>query len=85
MEVQYLSWLRTRAGKSKEEIDPPETVRTLQDLVDWLSESAPSYKTLFSYRAVIAVSVNGELAQNWEDVTVRNTDKISFFSPLAGG
>ncbi|HYD18367.1 MAG TPA: MoaD/ThiS family protein [Patescibacteria group bacterium] len=85
MEVQYLSWLRTRAGKSKEEIEPPETVRTLQDLVEWLSESAASYKTLFSYRAVIAVSVNGKLVQDWDQVAIKNSDKISFFSPLAGG
>lgn len=85
MEVQYLSWLRKRAGKAKENLDPPADVKTLAQLVDWLSGVAPAYQSLFSYRAVIAVSVNGQVVGDWESVAVARGDKISFFSPLAGG
>jgi sulfur-carrier protein len=85
MELQYLSWLRNRAGKAKETVSLPQDVKTLSEFVDWLSRQNGTYEALFSYRSIINVSVNGQLVQDWKMFSLKDDDKISFFSPLAGG
>lgn len=85
MEIHYTAWLRNRAGKSQETIAPPTGVQTLEELVAWMCKSNEVYAALFSYRSIINASVNGLVVQDWTDQKVDTGDKISFFSPMAGG
>jgi sulfur-carrier protein len=85
MDLQYHSWLRTRAGKARESVSLPEGVTTLSELVDWLARQNGVYEALFTYRSIINASVNGQMVQDWKGVHLKENDKISFFSPLAGG
>jgi molybdopterin synthase sulfur carrier subunit len=85
MELHYFSWLRNRAGTSKETVSPPPDVRTLKELISWLCGQNAKYPALFSYRNVVNISVNGQLVEDWEQCALKNDDKVSFFSPMAGG
>jgi len=85
MEIHYFSWLRNRVGAAKETVFPPQDVTTPRKLVDWLSLRHEKYRALFSYLSVINVSVNGQLVEDWENHALHHDDKISFFSPMAGG
>lgn len=85
MEISYLSWLRTRIGKSAETLAVPEGVSTLDELVDWLIKKEDAYHALSAHRSIINASVNGDIVSDWAGCTVKNGDKITFFSPLAGG
>jgi molybdopterin synthase sulfur carrier subunit len=85
MEVHYTAWLRNKAGKARETIDPPQDVKTLAGLVDWLCGTGAEYQSLFSYRSIINASVNGSVVQDWNSQPVSRDDKIIFFSPMAGG
>jgi sulfur-carrier protein len=85
MELQYHSWLRNRAGKAKESVSLPDGVETLAGLAEWLARRDAVSAALFSYRSIINASVNGEMVGDWESCRLADDDKISFFSPLAGG
>ena len=37
MKAVYFAWVRERVGKAEEEIEPPADVRTVADLIAWLS------------------------------------------------
>src|SRR6185437_14009174 len=37
MKVKYFAWVRERVGKAEETIEPPANVRTVDDLIAWLS------------------------------------------------
>ena len=39
----YFAWVRERVGKPEEEIDPPAGVRTVSDLMAWLSGRGEEY------------------------------------------
>ncbi len=85
MEIHYFSWLRNRVGTAKENISLPDDVTTPQKLVDWLSAQDAKYKALFTYVNVINISVNGQVVEDWNNHEIKNSDSISFFSPMAGG
>ena len=37
MKVKYFAWVRERVGKAEEMVEPPESVRTVDDLMAWLA------------------------------------------------
>ena len=40
MKVKYFAWVRERVGKAEETIEPPASVRTVDDLIAWLAGAA---------------------------------------------
>ena len=40
MKVKYFAWVRERVGKAEETIEPPANVRTVDDLIAWLTGQA---------------------------------------------
>lgn len=85
MELSYFSWLRNRAGISKESVSPPAEITTPRKLVDWLLQQDNKYKSLFSYLSVINISVNDQLVEDWEGHIIHQDDRVCFFPPMAGG
>ena len=43
MKVRYFAWVRERVGKAEEDIDPPDGVATVGDLVAWLTHRGEEY------------------------------------------
>ena len=39
MKVKYFAWVRERIGKAEETIEPPPSVRTVDDLIAWLART----------------------------------------------
>ena len=37
MRVKYFAWVRERVGVAEETVEPPADVRTVNDLIGWLS------------------------------------------------
>ena len=35
MKVKYFAWVRERVGKAEETIEPPASVRTVEELIAW--------------------------------------------------
>ena len=50
MKVRYFAWVRERVGKAEEDIDPPDGIATVGDLVAWLTHRGEGYAYAFEAR-----------------------------------
>ena len=60
--VKYFAWLRAKAGKGHEVVDPPDHVKTVEDLMTWLAKDRPGLAEAFSQTGVIRAAVNQDLS-----------------------
>jgi len=47
MKVKYFAWVRERIGVAEETVEPPAGVRTVDDLIGWLSTRGEAYAYAF--------------------------------------
>jgi len=83
MKILYFAWVREAVGKSVEDLNLPEGVASVSDLVAWLKQQDTGYETAFADNAVVRVAVNQEYVDL--DHRVSNGDEIAFFPPVTGG
>ena len=83
MKVLYFAWLRQRIGRGDEDLDLPEGVGTVGDLVEWLKNAGPGYAQAFVELNAIRVAVNQEYVPFTHPIA--NGDEIAFFPPVTGG
>ncbi|UEM02234.1 molybdopterin converting factor subunit 1 [Skermanella rosea] len=83
MKLLYFAWLRTKTGITQEEVAPPEHVRDVASLVEWLRTRGPQFADAFANAAVIRVAVNQEYAR--PDHPLRAGDEVALFPPVTGG
>ena len=83
MKILYFAWLRQRVGAGEETIDPPEDVRDVAGLIDWLKSRGPKYEEAFADTSAIRVAVNQEFAGL--DAAITGGDEIALFPPMTGG
>ena len=50
MKVKYFAWVRERIGKAEETIEPPPSVRTIDDLIAWLTKQGEGFAYAFEKR-----------------------------------
>ena len=83
MKVKYFAWLRERVGKSEETIEPPESVRTIDDLIGWLAQRDETYAYAFERPKVIRAAI--DQAHVKPDAAIAGAREIAFFPPMTGG
>jgi molybdopterin synthase sulfur carrier subunit len=83
MKVLYFAWLRQKIGLAEEEVAPPDRVRDVAGLIDWLAARSPGHAEAFANRAVVRCAVNQDFAG--PDAPVRAGDEVAFFPPVTGG
>ena len=83
MIIKYFSWIREHVGTSEEEIILPDSVSTINDLINYLINSNDKYKSVFLKRDIIKVAVNKSYSSI--DTKIYNKDEIAFFPPVTGG
>ncbi len=83
MKVLYFAWVRERVGKAEETIDPPATVRTVADLMQWLVARGEEYATAFATPRVIRAAVDH--AHVKADTPIAGAREVAFFPPMTGG
>lgn len=81
--ILYFAWLRERAGRSEEQLTPPETVRTIADLITWLSQRSAGHAAAFAHTATIRCAINQEFCD--PSAAIKPGDEIAFFPPVTGG
>ena len=79
VKLLYFAWLREKAGVGEEDVQPPATVATVAQLIDWLEAQAEA----FADRKVVRVAVNQEYVSLNHPVTAG--DEVAFFPPVTGG
>jgi sulfur-carrier protein len=83
MKVKYFAWVRERIGVAEESVEPPADVRTVSDLIDWLSRRGESYAHAFDRPKVIRAAIDH--AHVRPDATISGAREIAFFPPMTGG
>ncbi len=83
MKVLYFAWVRERVGKEEETVDPPADVRTVADLVAWLSGRGEEYAHAFENAAVVRAAIDRMHVR--PDTPIAGAGEIAFFPPMTGG
>lgn len=83
MKVLYFAWVREKTKIGEETLTPPASVRTVADLVGWLTKRGVGYADAFADPSMIRAAVNQEHVPF--DHPVKAGDEIAFFPPVTGG
>jgi molybdopterin synthase sulfur carrier subunit len=83
MKVLYFAWVRERIGKAEETIDPPVAVRTVGDLIGWLTQRGEEYARAFDRPTIIRAAIDH--AHVKPDAAIAGAREIAFFPPMTGG
>ena len=83
MKVKYFAWVRERVGKSEETIEPPSAVRTVDELIAWLSKRGEGYAYAFERPQVVRAAIDH--AHVKPDAAIAGAGEIAFFPPMTGG
>jgi sulfur-carrier protein len=83
MKVKYFAWVRERVGKSEETIEPPASVRTVDDLMAWLTGQGEAYAYAFEKPKVIRAAIDHTHVKS--DTAIAGAREIAFFPPMTGG
>ena len=83
MKLLYFAWIRVKMGVSGEHIDPPQNIKDIEGLIDWLRQRNPIANETFSDISNIRIAVNQEYVSI--NHPVKPGDEIAFFPPVTGG
>ena len=72
MKVKYFAWVRERIGKAEETVEPPATVRTVEELIAWLSNRGEAYAYAFEKPKVIRAAIDHAHVRT--DATIAGAD-----------
>ena len=83
MRILYFAWVRERVGKAEETLEPPASVVTVADLIDWLSARGEEYAHAFEQAKVIRAAIDKRHVK--PDTAIGGAKEIAFFPPMTGG
>lgn len=83
MKIVYFAWLRERLDKTEEEVDPPPSVQTIGELMDWLKTRGEEYAYAFDNPKVIRAAIDKTHVQ--PGAKIAGANEIAFFPPMTGG
>ena len=83
MKLKYFAWVRERIGKAEENLEPPSEVRTVDELIAWLSHRGEGYAYAFEKPKVIRAAIDQTHVR--PDSVIAGAREIAFFPPMTGG
>lgn len=83
LKVRYFAWVRERVGKPEEDVEVPDSVVTVGDLVTWLSARGEEYAHAFENPKVIRAAI--DRAHVKPQTGIGRATEIAFFPPMTGG
>lgn len=83
MKLLYFAWVRQKTGISEEQVDVPDTIETVGDLIEWQRTRGPEFEHAFEDIAILRAAVDQVHAQL--DTPITGAGEIAFFPPVTGG
>ena len=83
MRLVYFAWVRERVGKTEEEVDLPEGIATVADLVRFLKGRGEEYQYAFENEAVVRAAIDHTHVK--PETSIGSAREIAFFPPMTGG
>ncbi len=79
----YFAWMREKTGRAEEQVELPENVRTIAELITWQKTRGPEFAIAFERDEVIRAAIDHEHVAH--DAPVAGAREIAFFPPVTGG
>jgi sulfur-carrier protein len=83
VKLVYFAWVRERVGKPEESVTLPAGVRTVADLIAWLTTRGEEYAHAFENGPLIRAALDRTHVKH--DSAVAGAREIAFFPPMTGG
>ena len=83
IEILYFAWVREAVGTGQEQVDPPEAVRNVADLICWLSERSPGHAEALADPAKLRAAIDQRFVQL--DALLGDAREVAIFPPVTGG
>ena len=83
MIIKYFSWIKEHIGKSEEQIELPDHINNVNELIIYLNEIDKKYSLIFEKKELIKIAVNKSYSSF--NTNINNNDEIAFFPPVTGG
>ncbi len=83
MRAVYFAWVRERIGVAEEEIDPPQGVATVAELIAWLASRGENYAHAFEAASAIRAAIDRTHVKS--NARIAGAREIAFFPPMTGG
>lgn len=83
MRILYFARVRQIVGRGAEEVEVPEAVKTVSELMEFLSAGDESVAAAFAERRTIRAAVDQTHAAL--DASIIGAREVAFFPPVTGG
>jgi molybdopterin synthase sulfur carrier subunit len=83
MKLVYFAWVRERVGKTDEEVEVPEGIATVTDLVLWLRSRGEEYEYAFENEGIVRAAIDHVHVK--PEAPIAGAREIAFFPPMTGG
>jgi molybdopterin synthase sulfur carrier subunit len=83
MRLLYFAWVKEKTGIAAEDVDVPEHVGTVAELMTWLKTRGPEFEHAFDRAEVIRAAIDQAHARH--DAKIGGAREIAFFPPVTGG
>jgi molybdopterin synthase sulfur carrier subunit len=83
MRLLYFAWVKEKAGIAAEEVEPPQAVATISDLIAWLKTRGPEFENAFARSEVIRAAIDKSHVRH--NARIAGAREIAFFPPVTGG
>lgn len=83
MKLLYFAWVRERIGLKEEMVEPPATVTTVGDLLEWLKRRGPEYDHALAEPRAIRVAIDRVHVE--KDAAIAGASEVALFPPMTGG
>lgn len=83
MRVLYFAWVRETIGLGEEDLQPPEAVQTVADLIDWLRGCSDAHGRAFADMTRLRAAVDQRFVAL--DSELGAAREVAIFPPVTGG
>jgi sulfur-carrier protein len=83
VKLRYFAWVRERVGKLEEDIEVPDGIVTVAELMAWLSSRGEEYAHAFDNPQVIRTAIDRSHVK--PQSPIKGAGEIAFFPPMTGG
>ena len=83
MVIKYFSWVKELAETSEEQIELPDNIKNVEELIKFLIKKNKKYEKIFLKNDTVKIAINNVYANS--SSKIKNNDEIAFFPPVTGG
>ena len=83
LKVLYFAWLRERLNRGEDTFEPPPSVETVADLIDWICGQDEAAELAMANRKIIRAAVDQVIVA--PDHPIAGAKTVALFPPMTGG